>query len=266
MRMSSSLPKLKTHKKAGITCALKNLIGINGNKEYLPHIASAARARRRLLPGRKSSEAFARIRARPRNSPARPALGKVWHGLGVQLERAARLAAIVSASKVRGPATTRCGAPRSISIALFYTARQTQLLGASRRVSSCTSRRGGGRSGDGPARARSVAVGLAAGSWNGAAGDGLGRRVSARLRSARVSIAREAFGHFRWPLAPLRQRSRCACAAIGEGARTNCSAHARSRFSSQHPAGWRDASARRQRATARTRQSKLVNSKLIAAN
>lgn len=30
-------PKLKTHKKAGITCCLKNLIGINGNKEYLPH-------------------------------------------------------------------------------------------------------------------------------------------------------------------------------------------------------------------------------------
>lgn len=32
-----NLPKLKTHKKAGITCALKNLIGINGNKEFLPH-------------------------------------------------------------------------------------------------------------------------------------------------------------------------------------------------------------------------------------
>lgn len=32
-----NLPKLKTHEKAGITCCLKNLIGINGNKEYLPH-------------------------------------------------------------------------------------------------------------------------------------------------------------------------------------------------------------------------------------
>lgn len=30
-------PKLKVHKKAGITCCLKNLIGINGNKEFLPH-------------------------------------------------------------------------------------------------------------------------------------------------------------------------------------------------------------------------------------
>jgi uncharacterized protein (DUF362 family) len=32
-----NLPKLKTHKKVGITCALKNLVGINGNKNWLPH-------------------------------------------------------------------------------------------------------------------------------------------------------------------------------------------------------------------------------------
>lgn len=32
-----SVPKLKTHKKACITGALKNLVGINGHKEYLPH-------------------------------------------------------------------------------------------------------------------------------------------------------------------------------------------------------------------------------------
>ena len=32
-----SLPKLKTHMKVGLTAALKNLVGLNGNKEYLPH-------------------------------------------------------------------------------------------------------------------------------------------------------------------------------------------------------------------------------------
>ena len=32
-----NLPKLKCHNKAGITGALKNLVGINGHKEYLPH-------------------------------------------------------------------------------------------------------------------------------------------------------------------------------------------------------------------------------------
>ena len=32
-----NLAKLKCHSKAGITGALKNLVGINGHKEYLPH-------------------------------------------------------------------------------------------------------------------------------------------------------------------------------------------------------------------------------------
>lgn len=32
-----NLPKLKTHKKVGITCALKNLVGINADKNWLPH-------------------------------------------------------------------------------------------------------------------------------------------------------------------------------------------------------------------------------------
>jgi uncharacterized protein (DUF362 family) len=32
-----NLPKLKTHRKAGLTGALKNLVGMNGNKDYLPH-------------------------------------------------------------------------------------------------------------------------------------------------------------------------------------------------------------------------------------
>jgi uncharacterized protein (DUF362 family) len=32
-----NVPKLKTHSKAGMTCALKSLIGINGLKDWLPH-------------------------------------------------------------------------------------------------------------------------------------------------------------------------------------------------------------------------------------
>lgn len=31
------LPKLKTHHKVGMTATLKNLVGVNGNKDYLPH-------------------------------------------------------------------------------------------------------------------------------------------------------------------------------------------------------------------------------------
>ena len=32
-----SLPKLKTHRKTGLTGAIKNLVGINGHKDWLPH-------------------------------------------------------------------------------------------------------------------------------------------------------------------------------------------------------------------------------------
>lgn len=32
-----NIPKLKCHKKVGMTCALKNMVGINSNKNWLPH-------------------------------------------------------------------------------------------------------------------------------------------------------------------------------------------------------------------------------------
>ena len=34
-----NLPKLKTHKKVGMTLSLKNLVGINGDKNFLPHFS-----------------------------------------------------------------------------------------------------------------------------------------------------------------------------------------------------------------------------------
>lgn len=40
-----NLPKLKTHKKSCVTGTLKNLVGINGNKEFLPHHRRGGHAR-----------------------------------------------------------------------------------------------------------------------------------------------------------------------------------------------------------------------------
>jgi hypothetical protein len=37
-----NLPKWKTHSKSGLTAALKNLVGINGDKAYLPHFSTGA--------------------------------------------------------------------------------------------------------------------------------------------------------------------------------------------------------------------------------
>lgn len=40
-----NLPKLKTHAKAGVTLALKNLVGINASKDWLPHHTIGSRDR-----------------------------------------------------------------------------------------------------------------------------------------------------------------------------------------------------------------------------
>lgn len=39
-----NIPKVKTHRKAGITGALKNMVGVNVRKEYLPHHANGSKA------------------------------------------------------------------------------------------------------------------------------------------------------------------------------------------------------------------------------
>lgn len=38
-----NMPKPKTHRKAGVTISLKNMVGINSRKEYLPHHTAGAR-------------------------------------------------------------------------------------------------------------------------------------------------------------------------------------------------------------------------------
>jgi hypothetical protein len=39
-----NVPKLKTHRKVGLTAALKNLVGINGHKDWLPHHRAGSRS------------------------------------------------------------------------------------------------------------------------------------------------------------------------------------------------------------------------------
>ncbi|MBK7626716.1 MAG: DUF362 domain-containing protein [Bacteroidales bacterium] len=44
-----NLPKLKTHKKSGITCCLKNLVGINTYRNYLPHCSLGTKRKGRPI-------------------------------------------------------------------------------------------------------------------------------------------------------------------------------------------------------------------------
>ncbi len=57
-----NLPKLKTHKKTGITCCLKNLVGINGDKNWLPHHTEAGlRYSGDEFPEERLTERFERV-------------------------------------------------------------------------------------------------------------------------------------------------------------------------------------------------------------
>lgn len=79
-----NLPKLKTHKKTGVTLALKNLVGINGDKNWLPHhsLGSVAEGGDEFP----STNLIDRLRSRA-TEIARPLLAR---GKGKQFFRAVR--------------------------------------------------------------------------------------------------------------------------------------------------------------------------------
>ena len=81
-----NLPKLKTHKKTGVTLALKNLVGINGDKNLLPHhCVGGADEGGDEFPGRSPAD---RLRSRA-TEIARKFLAK---GIGTRVVRAVRRA------------------------------------------------------------------------------------------------------------------------------------------------------------------------------
>jgi uncharacterized protein (DUF362 family) len=86
-----NLPKLKTHKKAGVTLSLKNLVGINADKNYLPHYSLRSPGEggdeypegglRRRLESRGSS-LFKRLLTM--SGGTAPVWGPLMRGLGVR--------------------------------------------------------------------------------------------------------------------------------------------------------------------------------------
>ncbi|MBW2495775.1 MAG: DUF362 domain-containing protein [Deltaproteobacteria bacterium] len=79
-----NLPKIKTHKKTGVTLAIKNLVGINGDKNWLPHhCVGGVDQGGDEFPGRGWLD---RLRSRA-TEIARPLLA---HGRGLRFFRLAR--------------------------------------------------------------------------------------------------------------------------------------------------------------------------------
>ncbi len=102
-----NLPKLKTHKKTGVTLALKNLVGINGDKNWLPHHCAGSVAEGGdEFPGGRTVD---RLRSRATDwarGPLQRGAGTRLFRLARRLERAARGEDFVRAGNWHGNRTT----------------------------------------------------------------------------------------------------------------------------------------------------------------
>lgn len=86
-----NLPKLKTHKKTGVTLALKNLVGINGDKNLLPHHCLGSEAEGGdEYPGRGWLDAVRSRGTELARGLLKRGVGTVWIRAVRRLERAAR--------------------------------------------------------------------------------------------------------------------------------------------------------------------------------
>jgi uncharacterized protein (DUF362 family) len=237
-----NLPKLKTHKKAGITCALKNLIGINGNKEYLPHHRiGGALTGGDCYPGRSRLKRALEQTLDRQNSSRSQAAGKLYSTVASQLDRVARLMGDqigVEGSWSGNDTVWRTGL--DLNRILLYGRTDAQLSDEpQRRVIHIVDAIIGGQ-GDGPLAPEPLPLGLVLMGSNAAAVDHVGAHIL-RYDPARISIAREAFGGFRWPIAAFRS---CDVELVGDmGTGRADELLAAREFDTQvlHPAGWRDA-------------------------
>jgi hypothetical protein len=85
-----SLPKLKTHCKVGMTGALKNLVGLNGSKDFLPHHRAGGSMRGGdCYPG----ASYAKELAERFEDAANRRIGQRGHTVWRHLGRAAKLVA-----------------------------------------------------------------------------------------------------------------------------------------------------------------------------
>jgi len=157
-----NLPKLKTHKKTGVTLALKNLVGINGDKNWLPHHS--------LGPPSRGGDEFPDgpwiDRARSRAIEwARPLLARgAWLRLfraARRLESAARGDAFVRSGNWYGNRTTwrMC---LDLNRALYYSDAKGLHLGAPRPVRRVLTILDGvvAGEGEGPLAPRDVPLGV----------------------------------------------------------------------------------------------------------
>ena len=237
-----NLPKLKTHKKAGITCALKNLIGINGNKEYLPHHRlGGANLGGDCYPGDSRVKRMLEYAADQQNLSDSGAMARVWSGVRTQLDRVLHLMGDslgIEGSWSGNDTIWRTGL--DLNRVLLYGQLDGSIASTpQRRVIHLSDAIVAGQ-GDGPLSPQPLPLGLLFAGNNAAAMDWFGARLLG-YDPQLVPIVREAFGRFRWPISTARPEEITLMGDWGTGKIDRVME--RELPSVIHPLGWRDAAA-----------------------
>jgi len=237
-----NLPKLKTHKKAGVTNALKNLIGINGNKEFLPH--------HRLGGSADGGDCY------PGGDPVKRALEFVYDQANATRNIAARRVLRLGTralQRVLHAKGDKLGVEGSWSgndtiwrtcldlnrVLLYGRPDGTLSSDRQRRVVHVVDAIMAGH-GDGPLRAEPLPLGLLFAGDNAAAVDYVGAMLLGYVPE-RIPIVAHAFDHFRWPITTFGADEVSVTGALGEGFARDL-VHAEFGDTEMHwPAGWRDA-------------------------
>lgn len=200
-----NLPKLKTHKKAGITNALKNLVGINGNKEFLPH--------HRLGSADEGGDCYPKSDFVKRtletildweNMTTAPLKGKILANVETQLARVMRLKG--DETGVEGAWSGNETVPRmclDLNRILLYGKNDATLGDEIQRTILHISDAVIAGQGDGPLASEELPLGLILASGNAAAMDWVGAYLLG-YDAIKIPLLRDAFDNFRWRIADFK--------------------------------------------------------------
>jgi uncharacterized protein (DUF362 family) len=239
-----NLPKLKTHKKAGITCALKNLVGINGNKENLPHHRlGGSKVGGDCYPGGSLVKQALEYTLDRQNTSEALTSVRMWNSVALQLHRAMRLAGDqvgVEGSWSGNDTVWRMSLDLN-RILLYGRPDGTLADVPQRRVIHVVDAVVAGQ-GDGPLSPQPLPLGMILAGANAAAVDWVGARLLG-YDPTKVPIVREAFGSFRHPLISFAPSEVRVVGDTGTGMADDVLAGHDVVNQVIHPVGWRDAAA-----------------------
>ena len=239
-----NLPKLKTHKKAGITNALKNLVGINGNKEFLPHhrLGGAADGGD-CYPDSDLVKRGLEFVFDRQNMTASPTKGKMLATIGTQFERVMRLKG--DETGVEGAWSGNETVPRMCvdlnRVLLYGRADATFGETVQRRVLHIVDAVVAGQ-GDGPLASDELPLGLVLAGANASAIDWVGACLLG-YNASKIPLLKHSFENFRWRIADFAPGEIQLLGDWEENLTADNLFELAGGQSVEHPAGWRDASA-----------------------